>query len=128
MVSHFGRGGSPILPLKIKCTIDDDVFSGCSKTEFDSSQCPHVAGVNCQGQYIQLPYSERLQVTNSLSSFHLQLTVLQMAGQTAVNVKTVLTVLLFWMSSPSYVAVIQIVTRLVNAVLIYPLWRTAEVS
>ena len=46
---NFGRGSNPILPLKVKCTIDDEKFSDCTKTPFDASSCPEVAGVNCLG-------------------------------------------------------------------------------
>ena len=48
---NFGRGSNPILPLKVKCTIDDEKFSDCTKTPFDASSCPEVAGVNCIGAY-----------------------------------------------------------------------------
>ena len=49
VVSNFGRGTSPILPKSILCTRDDSIFSECSTTDRDTSQCQHVAGVICEG-------------------------------------------------------------------------------
>ena len=49
VVSNFGRGTSPILPKSIQCTSDDSIFSDCSATDQDTSQCQHVAGVICEG-------------------------------------------------------------------------------
>ena len=47
VVAEFGRGTSPILPYRIECTIDDEEFSDCSKTEFNPKECKSVAGVYC---------------------------------------------------------------------------------
>ena len=49
VVSNFGRGKSPIVPKSIQCTSDDSIFSDCSTTDQDTSQCQDVAGVICEG-------------------------------------------------------------------------------
>ena len=51
-MSHFGRGSSPILHKRIQCTRNDSIFGNCSKTDRDTSQCQHVAGVICEGIYM----------------------------------------------------------------------------
>ena len=48
----FGRGSSPILPLKIKCSIDDDDFADCSTEELTVKECNNVAGVTCFGEFV----------------------------------------------------------------------------
>ena len=48
----FGRGSNPILPLKIKCSIDEDNFGDCSKTELTVKECNNVAGITCFGEFI----------------------------------------------------------------------------
>ena len=49
VVSNFGRGTSQILSQSIRCTRHDNIFSDCSITAQDISQCQHVAGVICEG-------------------------------------------------------------------------------
>ena len=47
---------SPILPKSIQCTRQDKIFSDCSTTDQDTSQCQHVAGVICEGLWTQLNF------------------------------------------------------------------------
>ena len=51
VVSHFGRGTSPILNKNIQCSSGYNVLSQCTIIEQDTSQCQHVAGVICEGQH-----------------------------------------------------------------------------
>ena len=50
VVYNFGRGTSPILPMSIQCTIDDIIFSSCTITYQDMSECQDIAGVICKGE------------------------------------------------------------------------------
>ncbi|CAI8006305.1 Deleted in malignant brain tumors 1 protein, partial [Geodia barretti] len=46
---NFGRGSSPLLPLRIRCDSTQSAFSECSKGEvLDVRHCRHVAGVDCR--------------------------------------------------------------------------------
>ena len=54
VVANFGHGSSPILPFRIQCGLDDTTLSECATTAINTSDCPHVAGVICQGLYIHL--------------------------------------------------------------------------
>ena len=50
VVANFGRGNSPILPFSVQCSIDDTTLSDCTTTDsIDIDQCPHLAGVICEG-------------------------------------------------------------------------------
>ena len=56
---NFGRGSSPLLPLRIRCDSTQSAFSECSKGEvLDVRHCRHVAGVDCRGMFacIQLEW------------------------------------------------------------------------
>ncbi|CAI8021146.1 Neurotrypsin, partial [Geodia barretti] len=52
-VVNYRRGNSPILPFSISCSIGDSELDDCAKTALDTSQCPHVAGVNCEGKNVE---------------------------------------------------------------------------
>ena len=52
ILTDFGRGTSPILPLNIQCDSSDTALTHCTTTGLDVSQCPQVAGLNCAGVYI----------------------------------------------------------------------------
>ena len=58
IVTNYGRGTSPILPMSIHCGIDDTTLSDCTTHDLNVTDCPHVAGINCGGlciNYISYP-------------------------------------------------------------------------
>ena len=54
IVTNYGRGTSPILPMSIHCGIDDTTLSDCTTHDLNVTDCPHVAGINCGGLCIYL--------------------------------------------------------------------------
>ena len=51
---NYGRGTSPILPLRITCDSTQRLLSECSIAEPDTNQCRHVAGIDCRGMLVSL--------------------------------------------------------------------------
>ena len=56
IITNYGRGTSPILPMNIQCGIDDNALSDCTTTDLNTTRCPHVAGVNCGGKMYCILY------------------------------------------------------------------------